>query len=315
MEGDIFSGLGNGTPGDGKVLQTFNKSFGQVQDILDQNRVLINEINQNHESKVPDNLSRNVGLIRELNNNIRRVVNLYADLSSSFTRSVESSSEGELAGGLSSDGKASQKRYRSGLSLALTMSQLSKLYLFTYNSLQAFGWAVYLFLILSNFLLSNSINAAYASAGEIICLLQASSFLEVVHGAIGIVPSGVLFPLMQWGGRTFVLLMIVRKIDEVQESPSVFICFVAWSLSEVIRYPYYALNCIGNCSSWITLLRYTAFLVLYPIGLVPGEMWLMYGALPYIKVLLVCYPFLGLNLYLYLLKRSRLSKRREKKLK
>ncbi|KAK3220333.1 hypothetical protein Dsin_014303 [Dipteronia sinensis] len=116
MEGDIFSGLGNGTPGDGKVLQTFNKSFGQVQDILDQNRLLINEINQNHESKVPDNLSRNVGLIRELNNNIRRVVNLYADLSSSFTRSVESSSEGELAGGLSSDGKASQKRYRSGKS-------------------------------------------------------------------------------------------------------------------------------------------------------------------------------------------------------
>ncbi|TXG73996.1 hypothetical protein EZV62_002575 [Acer yangbiense] len=220
----------------------------------------------------------------------------------------------------------------------MTMSQLSKLYLFTYNSLQAFGWAVSLFLILSNFLSSNSINAAYASAGEIICLLQASSFLEVVHGAIGIVPSGVLFPLMQWGGRTFVLLTIVRKIDEVQELPSVFITFVAWSLSEVIRYPYYALNCIGNCPSWITYLRYTAFIVLYPIGLVPGEMWLMFEALPYIKkknlyadyfaflpfsyynfvtVLLVCYPFLWLNLYLYLLKqrRSRLSKRHEKKQK
>ncbi|KAK2643163.1 hypothetical protein Ddye_024926 [Dipteronia dyeriana] len=218
------------------------------------------------------------------------------------------------------------------------MFQLSKLYLFTYNSLQAFGWAVSLFLILSNFLSSNSINAAYGSAGELICLLQASSFLEVVHGAIGIVPSGVLFPLMQWGGRTFVLITIVRKIDEVQELPSVFITFVAWSLSEVIRYPYYALNCIGNCPSWITYLRYTAFIILYPIGLVPGEMWLMYEALPYIKkknpyadyfallpfsyynfvtVLLVCYPFLWLNLYLYLLKqrRSRLSKRHEKKQK
>ncbi|KAL5757386.1 hypothetical protein ACOSP7_019997 [Xanthoceras sorbifolium] len=114
MEGDIFSSLGNGTPADGKVVQTFQKSFGQVQDILDQNRVLINEINQNHESKAPDNLTRNVGLIRELNNNIRRVVNLYADLSSSFTRSVESSSEDELAGAMSSDGKASQKRIRSG---------------------------------------------------------------------------------------------------------------------------------------------------------------------------------------------------------
>ncbi|XP_004287614.1 PREDICTED: protein ELF4-LIKE 3-like isoform 2 [Fragaria vesca subsp. vesca] len=114
MEGDTFSGLvGNGTQIDGKVLQTFQKSFGQVQDILDQNRLLINEINQNHESKIPDNLSRNVGLIRELNNNIRRVVELYADLSSSFTKSMETSSEGDSSGGaLKSDGKAGHKRNR-----------------------------------------------------------------------------------------------------------------------------------------------------------------------------------------------------------
>lgn len=112
MEGDTFSGLGNGTQIDGKILQTFQKSFVQVQHILDQNRVLINEINQNHESKIPDNLSRNVGLIRELNNNIRRVVDLYADLSSSFTKSVEASSEGDSSGALKSDGKAGHKRNR-----------------------------------------------------------------------------------------------------------------------------------------------------------------------------------------------------------
>ncbi|MED6156123.1 Protein ELF4-LIKE 4 [Stylosanthes scabra] len=112
MEGDTFSGLGSGTQIDSKILQTFQKSFVQVQNILDQNRVLINEINQNHESKVPDNLSRNVGLIRELNNNIRRVVDLYADLSSSFTKSVEVSSEGDSSGAVKSDGKATHKRHR-----------------------------------------------------------------------------------------------------------------------------------------------------------------------------------------------------------
>ncbi|CAN6541228.1 hypothetical protein ACFX13_018344 [Malus domestica] len=114
MEGDTFSGLGNGsTQIDGKVLQTFQKSFVQVQNILDQNRVLINEINHNHESKIPDNLSRNVGLIRELNNNIRRVVDLYGDLSSSFTKSMDTSSEGgDSSGALKSDGKAGHKRIR-----------------------------------------------------------------------------------------------------------------------------------------------------------------------------------------------------------
>ncbi|CAB4272320.1 unnamed protein product [Prunus armeniaca] len=107
-------GIGNGTQLDTKVVQTFQKSFVQVQDILDQNRLLINEINQNHESKIPDNLSRNVGLIRELNSNIRRVVDLYADLSSSFSRSMEASSEAESGGTLKSDGKSSEKRIRSG---------------------------------------------------------------------------------------------------------------------------------------------------------------------------------------------------------
>ena len=114
MEGDLFSSIGNGTQVDGKVMQTFQKSFVQVQDILDQNRLLINEINQNHESKIPDNLNRNVGLIRELNNNIRRVVDLYGDLSSNFTRSMETSSEGESSGILKSTGKVNQKRIRSG---------------------------------------------------------------------------------------------------------------------------------------------------------------------------------------------------------
>lgn len=98
MEGDTFSGLGNGAQIDGRVLQTFQKSFVQVQNILDQNRLLINEINQNQESKIPDNLSRNVGLIRELNNNIKRVVDLYANLSGNFSKIMDASSEDNSSG-------------------------------------------------------------------------------------------------------------------------------------------------------------------------------------------------------------------------
>lgn len=112
MEGDAFSGLGNGSQLDGKVVQTFQKSFVQVQNILDQNRRLISEINQNHESKIPDNLSRNVGLLRELNNNIKRVVDLYADLSTSFTKSMDVSSEGDSSGAMKSDGKQPNNHHK-----------------------------------------------------------------------------------------------------------------------------------------------------------------------------------------------------------
>lgn len=114
MEEDdiLYSEIGNGIQMNSKVVQTFKKSFLQVQNILEQNRLLINEINQNHESKIPDNLTRNVGLIRELNNNIRRVVDLYADLSNSFTKSMEVSSEGDSAGTIKSDGRGGQKRIK-----------------------------------------------------------------------------------------------------------------------------------------------------------------------------------------------------------
>ncbi|XP_050214314.1 uncharacterized protein LOC126665534 [Mercurialis annua] len=214
---------------------------------------------------------------------------------------------------------------------------LSKLYLIVYNSLQALGWAIALFKILTSVISTHSISEAYASAGQLISLLQILAFLEVIHGALGIVPSGVLFPFMQWGGRTH-FVFIVRNIVEVQDLSSVFITFLAWSMSEVIRYPHYALNIIGICPSWINYLRYTAFIVLYPIGLAPGEMWLMYQALPFVKkkslyanlfsalpfnyydflwVVLVCYPFLWLKLYLHLLKqrKSKLGKHREIKKK
>ncbi|XP_073156902.1 uncharacterized protein [Henckelia pumila] len=213
------------------------------------------------------------------------------------------------------------------------MAQLRNLYLISYNFFQALGWSFSLFRILSGFLSTQSIHGAYASAGELICWLQTLAFLEVIHGAIGIVPSGVLFPLMQWGGRTHFLLAVLRRIHEVQNLPSVAITFFAWSLSEVIRYSHYVLNLTGGTPKWITLVRYNAFIFLYPIGVFPGEMWLMYKALPLIKkkklyadhlpfsyynfvvLLLFCYPFFWLKLYLHLFKqrRSKLGKSKRKK--
>ncbi|KAM0026356.1 putative very-long-chain (3R)-3-hydroxyacyl-CoA dehydratase [Helianthus debilis subsp. tardiflorus] len=168
-------------------------------------------------------------------------------------------------------------------------------------------------------------------------LLQTLAFIEVIHGVLGIVPSGFLFPLMQWGGRTHFLLAIVRKIYEVQESPAVLITFVAWCCIEIIRYPFYALSCLGSCPPFLTYLRYTVFIVIYPIGVV-GEMWIMYQSLPvileknlyadyfaavlfsyytFVKAVLICYPFLWLQLYLYLFKqrRSKLYPRSEKEKK
>ncbi|XP_020252582.1 very-long-chain (3R)-3-hydroxyacyl-CoA dehydratase 2 [Asparagus officinalis] len=217
------------------------------------------------------------------------------------------------------------------------MARPSMLYLFSYNSPSlSFGWSLALCKIVGNLITTSSIDGTYASAGDLICILQTISFLEVMHAAIGLVPSGVLLALMQWGGRTHFLLAIVRQIVEVQELPSVFITFMSWSISEVVRYSHYATSCIGICPSWLTYFRYTLFIPLYPIGVAPGEMWLMYQALPFIKdrnlyskvfdklpfsyysfvmIVLVFYPILWSKLYLHLFKqrRSKLKNHQKKK--
>ncbi|ESR37987.1 Very-long-chain (3R)-3-hydroxyacyl-CoA dehydratase [Citrus sinensis] len=212
-----------------------------------------------------------------------------------------------------------------------------KLYLFGYNSLQAAGWIVAIFMLLSNLLSTKSIAGTFASAGEIIWILQTAAFLEVVHGAVGILPSGVWLPFMQWCGRTLFFLVTACEIVQVQDHPSLFITFLAWCLIEVIRYPFYALNTIGACPHWLTYLRYTMFIPLYPIGVL-GEMLLLNQAFPYMKeknifanffaglpfsyynvvqVVFVMYPFAWIKLYSHMLKQrgSKLGKRQEKKKK
>ncbi|XP_058214175.1 uncharacterized protein LOC131325758 isoform X2 [Rhododendron vialii] len=51
--------------------------FCNIREVVDMNRLLI---------KLPNNLSRDVGLIKELKENIRRVVDLYSDLSNSWIK-------------------------------------------------------------------------------------------------------------------------------------------------------------------------------------------------------------------------------------
>ena len=68
------------------------EKFNAVKGVLETNRLLINEINRNHELRTPEALGRNVVLIRQLNTNVGKVVDLYKEISLLF---VISSREGE----------------------------------------------------------------------------------------------------------------------------------------------------------------------------------------------------------------------------
>lgn len=70
---------------DVEAWEILSKAFKEVQTVLNHNRVLIQKANENHQSKIPDNLAKNVDLIKEINGNISKVLVLYSNLSSNFS--------------------------------------------------------------------------------------------------------------------------------------------------------------------------------------------------------------------------------------
>ncbi|PKI46658.1 protein EARLY FLOWERING 4 [Punica granatum] len=86
---------------DPEVWDIFNSSFSQVQSVLDRNRVLIQQVNENHQSKIPDNMVKNVALIQEINQNISKVRHLYSDLSTTFSTACHEQRSGSQKGGSS----------------------------------------------------------------------------------------------------------------------------------------------------------------------------------------------------------------------
>ncbi|CAN1150762.1 Protein ELF4-LIKE 1 [Linum perenne] len=74
---------------DKEAWDALSNSFRQAQRVLDQNRGLIEQVNENHQSKIPKNLSRNVSLINEINGNISKVMSIYSDLSVNFANVVQ----------------------------------------------------------------------------------------------------------------------------------------------------------------------------------------------------------------------------------
>lgn len=165
-------------------------------------------------------------------------------------------------------------------------------------------------------------------------IFQGLSFLETIHGVLGLVKGSPVASLMQWGGRSNVLYGVIAQIPEVHKGFPVAAMLLAWASSEVIRYPWYASSLASCTPQWLTWLRYTAFIPLYPIGLI-GEMGVVYQALPYLsarhigtltlpnsfnlsfeycwflRALMLLYPFLWWQLYSMLLKQRRMKVKRD----
>lgn len=70
-----------------------------------------------------------------------------------------------------------------------------------------------------------------------------------------------------------------NEITQARTNPLYASMVLAWSMTEVVRYTFYASSLIGQPPYLLTYLRYTMFYILYPIG-AGSEAFLTYSTLP-----------------------------------
>jgi very-long-chain (3R)-3-hydroxyacyl-CoA dehydratase len=201
-------------------------------------------------------------------------------------------------------------------------SGLRTAYLALYNAACQAGWAYVLWLIVQHLAVERQpASTLYAAIAAPLQIVQTAALLEVVHAALGLVRSGVATTAMQgasgarqpestavvtWGApalarplhspqmlsrlsstavasRLLVLWGIVFLAPPAQVGSAFALMAASWALVEVPRYGFYLWGLLSSSvPRWLTVLRYSLFLVLYPTG-ISGEVGCLWNSLHFIK--------------------------------
>lgn len=176
------------------------------------------------------------------------------------------------------------------------MGALKSAYLVAYNGALIAGWSYVLYKTAINWL-ANGPNTSFIAVRQELEWAQTAAILEVLHIMFGIVRSGLMTTALQVASRIGVLWGVLIAIPGLDSTTCEIVLFsdnttkialstgtliVAWSLSEIIRYSFYVCKELGGVPYPIQWLRYTAFLVLYPIG-VASELTMVYHGMPLMK--------------------------------
>ncbi|KAG5487034.1 hypothetical protein LSCM1_07703 [Leishmania martiniquensis] len=160
---------------------------------------------------------------------------------------------------------------------------IKDMYLLAYNAGMCMGWGTILVKVIKRLAEGGSVASVYPEIAQLLCVAQTGAIAEILHAAFGLVRSPVGTTFLQVLSRLIVLYGAVRIGGTEATGNIIFVqMLVSWCLSEVIRYSFYTTSLVSVRSAWLTWLRYSAFMVLYPVG-ITGEIGCLYKALPYIK--------------------------------
>jgi very-long-chain (3R)-3-hydroxyacyl-CoA dehydratase len=152
------------------------------------------------------------------------------------------------------------------------MNTSIKYYLAGYNAVAFIFWLAYLFVFFSGGMTLTPL------ALILLNIAQGMAVLEILHAALKWVRS----PVGSTAAQVFSRVLVVILIDYFTHSygqlwpitkNGILIVSIAWGITELVRYSFYFLGLFDKQPKWLLWMRYTFFIVLYPLG-VTGE-WLI----------------------------------------
>jgi len=159
-----------------------------------------------------------------------------------------------------------------------------KIYLFTYNLFMFTGFLMAFAIINIQYakLGEEFVPKTFKFVGNILKMLHLLMILEILHPMFGYTKGSVKEASLQVAGRNFILFAMIEAEPRMQEKPVVFYLFLIYIVIELIRYPYYMLRTYDIEIGFVTWLRYTAWIPLYPAGFV-CEGVIMLRNIPYFE--------------------------------
>jgi very-long-chain (3R)-3-hydroxyacyl-CoA dehydratase len=172
------------------------------------------------------------------------------------------------------------------------MGVISKTYLVLYNAACIAGWSYVLYEMAQHFLAASAAgpkadywhaaSTLYPRVEKPLKIVQTAAILEIVHAMVGLVRSPVVTTFMQVFSRLFILWGITHVSPASQNHWCFALMCASWASVEPPRYLYYLIKLIGNPPGFLTWIRYSLFIVLYPTG-ITGEVLSLWRSMPMVE--------------------------------
>ena len=163
---------------------------------------------------------------------------------------------------------------------------LSAWYMFSYDMILFLGWLYVGIQMILMFLEDgvDSLSRTYSELGYVINWLHILVLFDLLHAPFGLWgPSDIPFMKRLWCkvGRRSEFYITLLLTPEVHTYRMLGVVFATWALSDICRYPFYALSSIGQKPRGIVWLRYSVFIPQYPVVLF-SEAYVVFSAVPYL---------------------------------